>query len=43
MNLSTQLSTYVDHKVMLNTMKELLEDELKITNERIKAEVFTGY
>jgi glycine betaine catabolism B len=28
---------------MLNAMKSILEDELKITKERIKVEEFTGY
>jgi ferredoxin-NADP reductase len=28
---------------MLNAMKSILEDKLKITKERIKVEEFTGY
>jgi ferredoxin-NADP reductase len=28
---------------MLNAMKSILEDKLKITNGRIKVEKFTGY
>jgi hypothetical protein len=28
---------------MLNAMKNILEDKLRITKERIKVEEFTGY
>ena len=30
-------------KVMLNTLKSVLENDLKVAQDRIKAEEFTGY
>jgi NAD(P)H-flavin reductase len=49
--LTKHLSRLVNHAIfyvcgppaMLNAMKSILEDKLKITKERIKVEEFTGY